>query len=229
MKYELDTIYQAFVESDGVFARLYFVVDYNGNRFTVKDAYDTDWHIFPVNHLCPTLLYRCSSGEWHLHDDGVWTLQREEFMYRAVVSKADDEDPVVKDDLHKSAPGKHYDAIVMDDMPGCRTSPEDTKKAVDWYKRMFDLPLVGAKRRRTGIITSITEGGNEMGKSLFHVILFNRKTEKIDFKEYIPALEATDACMVAAQRLGKYDPKIHITIVKQIDNSEYREYISLPE
>jgi len=53
-------------------------------------------------------------------------------------------------------------------------------------------------------------------KALFHVIFFNRKTEVIDFKGYIPAASETDACMLAAQTYGKYDSKTHIHIVKHI-------------
>ena len=65
------------------------------------------------------------------------------------------------------------------------------------------------------------EGGNEMSKSLFHVILFNRKTETIDFKAYIPARNNQEAAMVAAQIYGEYKSETHLTIIKPIDGSDY--------
>ena len=140
--------------------------------------------------------------------------------------------------------GKHCDKIIEDDMvdalaysmKGSKTTAEEVKQATDWYKMMregkkkvkddlnehiFSLPLVAAKRRRTGIITNITEGGNEMTKHLYHVILFNRKTEKIDFKEYIPTKDEEAAAMTAAQRYGDYDADVHVTIIKYIDDSDY--------
>ena len=60
-----------------------------------------------------------------------------------------------------------------------------------------------------------------MVKQLYHVILFNKKTEKIDFKEYIPAKCDTDATMQAAQTYGKYDSNIHNVIIKEIECSGY--------
>ena len=65
------------------------------------------------------------------------------------------------------------------------------------------------------------KGGNEMNKSLYHVILFNKKSEIIDFKGYIPAVDALDAGMVAAQSYGTFDPNLHLVIIKKIDNSGY--------
>ena len=65
------------------------------------------------------------------------------------------------------------------------------------------------------------KGGNEMNKSLYHVILFNKKSEIIDFKGYIPAVDALDAGMVAAQSYGTFAPNLHLTIIKKIDNSGY--------
>ena len=58
-------------------------------------------------------------------------------------------------------------------------------------------------------------------KSLFHVILFNTKTEVIDFKAYIPAGEREAAVMQAAQTYGKYDSKVHLTVVWQVHDSGY--------
>ena len=142
--------------------------------------------------------------------------------------------------------GKHYDALIVDDMQDAfayamkGNTEKEVKLAIDWHKmmeegerkmkedldkQMFSLPLETAKRRRQGILTNITEGGNEMGdemhKELYHVILFNRKTEEIDFKEYIPAKCKSDAIMQAAQAYGKYGSTLHRVIVKQIEGSEY--------
>ena len=60
------------------------------------------------------------------------------------------------------------------------------------------------------------KGGNEMTKQLYHVILFNKVTETIDYKAYLPAQDQTDAVMIAAQNHGKYNSNIHIVITKHI-------------
>lgn len=63
--------------------------------------------------------------------------------------------------------------------------------------------------------------GKMTNKSLFHVILFNRKTEEIEFDRIQPASNEQDAVMQAAQLYGKYDSKVHLTIVWQLQYSEY--------
>lgn len=68
-----------------------------------------------------------------------------------------------------------------------------------------------------------TKGGNEMTKRLYHVILFNKRTEEIDFKAYIPSKDETTAGMVAVQTYGKYDANVHMPIVKYIDDSDYEK------
>jgi len=100
---------------------------------------------------------------------------------------------------------------------------KDIRQCVDWYKMMAEGEEKMLRGLSTPIFTNITEekGGNEMTKYLYHVILFNKETETIDFKEYIPAKDASDASMQAAQAYGKYDSNVHIVIVKQIDYSQY--------
>ena len=61
-----------------------------------------------------------------------------------------------------------------------------------------------------------------MTKQLYHVILFNTKTEEIDFKAYIPAKDEDAAAMTAVQVYGKYDADVHKHIVKYIEGSDYK-------
>ena len=86
------------------------------------------------------------------------------------------------------------------------------------------LSLQTAGRLRQGVLTNITEeGGNEVSKYLFHVILFNTETEVIDFKGYIPAHDDKEALMVASQTYGKYNPNIHERNVKEIMHYEVKK------
>lgn len=156
--------------------------------------------------------------------------------------------------------GKHYDALIMDDMPigmsvtAHKDVDKEVKQVTDWWKmvtlgdkkmhldmakKMFgectsgeDTPKLTREKlanawaklealRPTPIFKNITEGGNEMHKELYHVILFNRKTEKIDYKAYITAVGEIEAGMTAAHNYDKYDGKIHKHIVKLIEGSEY--------
>ena len=82
---------------------------------------------------------------------------------------------------------------------------------------IYGLNLETANRCRQGVITNIEEKGDDkMSKYLWHIILFNTDTEKIDFKGYIPASSGSDAQMLAAQTFGKFDPKVHAVNCKQI-------------
>ncbi len=104
--------------------------------------------------------------------------------------------------------GRHYDALIHDDM-------------IDATIYAMKSTFKDDRFMRQGIITNITEGGNEMDRRLYHVILFNKKTENIDFKEYVAAKDETDASMQAAQAYGKYSSVVHVTIVKYIEGSDY--------
>lgn len=86
-------------------------------------------------------------------------------------------------------------------------------------QRMYRESLERATRAQK-VIVDKKEVKKRM-KTLYHVILFNRKTEVIDFKEIVPAEDALAAGMVAAQKLGAYDPDVHSTVIKSIDNSGY--------
>ncbi len=70
------------------------------------------------------------------------------------------------------------------------------------------------------IFNECKKGGNKM-KSLFHVILFNKKTEEIEFDKIMPASNKQDVTMQAAQLFGKYNSKGHVTIVWELSGSAY--------
>lgn len=192
--------------------------------FRVKDlSGDTAPHTYTPPY-CAHLYYYTRYGVWRrTTGDGKWEFDSDDKgrNYRPAI---------IRDEC--GIPRRHYDALIVDDMPvrGSKTTAEGLKKAVDWYEKakrddMIDAAIYGvsmetAKRRRQGIITNITEGGNEM-RRLYHVILFNKKTENIDFKEYIVAGDETDASMQAAQAYGKYSSATHVTIVKYIEGSDY--------
>lgn len=58
-------------------------------------------------------------------------------------------------------------------------------------------------------------------KHIFHIMFFNKKSEQIDFKQYIPAKDTQAAVMIAAKTYKDYDPELHMVIVKLIDYSDY--------
>ena len=145
----------------------------------------------------------------------------------------------------KEMKGKHYEALVEDDMTDawkyamsamkekqfadinkeiqesirekCGMPPEYYADPNILEASIYGLNLETANRRRQGVITNIEEKGDDkMSKYLWHVILFNTDTEKIDFKGYIPASSGSDAQMLAAQTFGKFDPKVHAVNCKQI-------------
>ena len=110
----------------------------------------------------------------------------------------------------KEMKGKHYSALIEDDM-------------IDAYKYAMSA-LKDTMALDPGCLTvgeqecyeSLMKGDDDMTKYLWHIILFNTKTEIIDYKAYIPASSGSDAQMLAAQKFGKFDPKVHAVNCKQI-------------
>ena len=114
--------------------------------------------------------------------------------------------------------GRHYDEICMDD---AASTPKDIKRErID--KKWYDMVEVQMLRAlSTPIFTNLNyeeeeKGGNEMTRHLYHVILFNTATEKIDFKGYVPAKDEESALLTAVQTFGKYDADVHARNVKYI-------------
>lgn len=239
MKYELNKIYTACAETPTGPYRIYFTFS--------ESHIEPDMHCvsirtdprYPYEHVHfasdATICYSSPAGNWfmtaHKEQYPTWVFKRGVYVCTPEV-------------LEVGMKGKHYNAMIEDDMADAfaysttekKDVDKEVKQAVDWHKMMeegekkmkedfdkhyFDLPLVPAKRGRMGIITNITEGGNEMHKELYHVILFNRKTEEIDFKEYIPAQDEEAAAMTAVQAYGEYDANIHKHLVKLIEGSDY--------
>lgn len=189
------------MDHDDVFARLYFVFDYDYYRVTVKDAYDENWKIYHIagsmrfTHTCGHGIWKAVLGQGGAEAGVRWEYRRGEHVHFPSISLADTDDPNVIDSMRK---GKHYDAIIEDDMVDALAyAVNSMQPKVKW------------------------EGGNEMTKRLYHVILFNRKTEKIDYKAYVPARDETDAAMIAAQSWGSYDVDTYTRIVKYIEDSDY--------
>lgn len=100
--------------------------------------------------------------------------------------------------------GKHYDMVIEDDIASSVSTAEGLRKAVEWYEECTKK-----------------EVKKKMTKNLHHIMFFNKKTETIDFKQYIPAKDAQAATMIAAQTYKDYNPEIHMVLVKVIDYSDY--------
>ena len=197
--YKPDTIYKAVVNIDSGVYRIYFLFSNShkgGKCVSIGEGIHTgpEWSVYHIA-TATDVYHTCNEGTWMMHiPEGcypTWSFRQwgVKHSHKATISLVNEE-PEFK--------GRHYDAIIMDDMPSKSTTPEEAKKVISWYKSMKEV------RESMG------------DKALFHVILFNRKTEVIDFKDYIPAASETDACMIAAQKFGKYDSDTHIRVVKHI-------------
>ena len=125
--------------------------------------------------------------------------------------------------------GIPHEYLMRDDMVDSfayavsQCADKEVRQCTDWYKMLKGEPRMRGMHYDAVILDDMIKekGGNEMTKYLYHVILFNKETETIAFKEYIPAKDASDASMQAAQAYGKYDSNVHVVIVKQIDYSQY--------
>jgi hypothetical protein len=141
--------------------------------------------------------------------------------------------------------GRHYDEMRMSTaLSGpVFTNLNDVKHAIEWYndamkrqehnkamenvrgdaclagwrKLMEDSAYIDFDKEMLNDSNYNKEkGGNGMLKYVYHVILFNTDTEKIDFKGYLPAQSTEAALMAAAQTFGKYDADVYVHNVKLI-------------
>lgn len=209
MGYKEDTVYEARVETGD---KIYFKFSH-GEKANFVDIMRSDisngsW----LNYLLVPdidLHYFVPNGTWILHTsvecNPTWlftvnTKVKKGLAYTPTITRVKDGAKVSNVVFEDSLGRRHYDALIIDDMSmGSASTPkEDVSKTISWYKSMKEV------RESMG------------SKALFHVMFFNRKTEKIDFKDYVPAVSETDACMLAAQSFGKYDSNIHVRVVKHI-------------
>ena len=200
-------MYRAVVNGRDDYHRLFFLFCRNGAKKMLWVGATREGHLARTyeiqrergTHVCQIR---------HEVKDGCWTIICEEgtvptwrfaakygILYDPVISEADVPDKV---DPLSGAWGEFAAHTEKDIRNACR------------------IPIRNPMRQ--GIIVSIDtgEGGDEMHKQLIHVILFNTKTETIDFKGYVPAKDETDAVMIAAQTYGSYDSNVHEVITKDV-------------
>ena len=192
LEYKVDKLYRAVVNSktgDGVH-RIFFKFhdDYNGRMVCIAETRQAKPITYYIDEKCTYVVrHKCKDGIWAFTfsvdcNPVVSFLTKDGLYYTPTISDAD-----LAMDSGRQWEGKHYDAIIEDDM-------------VDAWKYGIDY----------------RKGGDSMTKQLYHVILFNKVTETIDYKAYLPAQDQTDAVMIAAQNHGKYNSNIHIVITKHI-------------
>ena len=208
MECEVNVVYKAVTNTTTNCYRIYFMFSYShvsgkllniGKCLPITEKWST-YHIYHIG-TATEVHHTCPEGTWIVEFPygcyPTWTFRnRNKFDYTPTISLANEEPELS---------GKHYDVVIEDDMIDAATyainqekAKAEVKTAISWYKSMKEV------RESMG------------DKALFHVILFNRKTEVIDFKDYIPAKSETDACMLAAQSFGKYDSNVHERVVKHI-------------
>lgn len=213
MKYELETLYEAFVDSDKGCHRMHFEF-YNdeGHTLCVRDAYDTEWthHMYDESHL--GIDHRTKDGTWVFRitnrTAGTWLYWKEGQCYTPHITKVPDDD---KHFNNKSKmKGRHYDTLIMDDMPmgSSVSTPEDAKKATEWYERTQGIDFANPLQPKIKFTSKKEVKGKML--QLIDVIFFNRKTKEIDFRKEIVAVDMEEAYMLAAQEYGKYNSKVHM-------------------
>lgn len=208
--YDCETVYLAELAHDSI----YFV--FTNRRKSLlsimrADVSDDDWTHYNVSNATAAIRHPVTSGAWIVRFPPRGTTAPVEIVFK----KKSEKGCVFKPHIHETnmmVPSE--DIFKRDDMVdaaiyGTAYTPaehakEEVRRTLKWYEK--------AKKEVKKEMTN---------KSLFHVILFNRKTEEIAFDVIIPASNEQDAVMQAAQLHGKYDSKVHLTIVWQLQYSEY--------
>jgi hypothetical protein len=217
LKYKKEIEHVAVVK--GGMQKIRFIA--SGNDLTVEGTDGTKTALYKLP-LDVAVGYATSYGMWTFFCDGggiTFRANNSDTEERAVVFEVD------------PGPGRHYNRLIEDDIASCETKKDDVeaevKAAAEWYERTQGIDFANPLQPKLNWPSKIkwdgitVEGGDKM-KALYHVILFNRKTEEIDFKEYVSAKSEMDATMLAAQAYSSYDSDVHKVIVKLIECSEYK-------
>ena len=215
--FKQNVIYEASICELYVHARLYFTFDYDYHRVTLHDAHDVDWRALPVrSHGSLAVVHSCAHGDWILQilkDDMQWWYKKQGKKYIPTISKPHEDDPQLRAAINnelKEPKEKMFADINKEIQESIR---EKCGVPPEYYCVQNPYSLPAGEQE---CYECLKKGDDKMSKYLWHVILFNTDTEKIDFKEYIPARSDDDAQMLAAQTFGKFDPKVHAVNCKQI-------------
>ena len=205
VSYKLDTVYKAVANTNKNCCRIYFkfFLWSNNTQKMLWVAQSTDGILAKTYHIAT------ATEVHHVTNEGTW-----------VVSFHRGRSPTwgfVQNDGHRYVP-----TISLATMTQYHLKPKYTKDdMVD--TAIYGIDLQTAKRRRQGVITGIKEVKGKMAfeKNIYHIMFFNKKTEQIEFKKYVPAKDIQAAVMIAAQTYKDYNPDIHMVLVKLIDYSDY--------
>ena len=211
--YEPETVYEASVETGD---RIYFMF-YHGTRAShvqIKrsDVSDSGWLDYL---LIPDvdLHYHAPNGVWILHIakecNPTWlfkmgTERKKGLFYTPTIIRVSDK-AVVQSVVHTTPyGGRHYDTLIMDDMP---IAEHEETLAQKNYREM--KAEANADKRWNEVLRK-KEVKKKMYLQLIDVTIFNRETKHIDFHENVIAENNDEAYLLAVQSFGKYDPKVHV-------------------
>ena len=196
--YEQETKYVASVEVHGKKVSIFFSFYHWQGKKMLWVAAPGDSGFAQEYDMATTdeILYKCPEGTWvlchHYGENSRWVFKgANTCLYEPTISLANEE-PEFK--------GRHYDALIMDDIPmGSKSSsPEEVKKATEWYKTQYHLKPKYMREVKKKML------------QLIDVIFFNRKTKAVDYRKEIVAVDIEEAYMLAAQDYGKFNSKVHV-------------------
>ena len=213
MNYKVDVLYTAYVDIREDVHRIYFMFHHyregNMKSLFIKKGLKDGWNSYTIG-VTDTIQYVCPEGIWrvnfHIHCNPTWMFYFKGANYEPTISAMDDDD-------YK---GKHYEAVIEDDMVDAfgyavtanKDVEKEVKQVTKWYERTRGIDFANPLQPKIKF-TSKKEVKGEM-LQLIDVIIFNRKTEVVDFRKDIVAPDRSEAALVAVQEFGKYNPKIHI-------------------
>lgn len=209
VRYELDTIYKAVANTNKNCCRIYFrfFLWSNNSQKMLWVAQSTDGILGKTYHIDTAIEVR------HVTNEGIWVLsfhrgrsptwgfiQNDGHKYKPSISLAHMPIPTARmwhDARQAEARQSRKDDMVDAAIYGTACTPteyakEEVRRVLKWYEK--------AKKEVKG----------KMYLQLFDVILFNRETKHVDFREDMIAESPEEAYLLAVQAFGKYNPKVHV-------------------
>ena len=199
LSYNCETIYKAELAHDSIF---FVLTNRRKSILSIMraDVSDDDWTHYNVS--------AATAGIRHHVTSGTWIINFKAGDYLAIVFKKKSEPGCVfnphiheanmvvptEDVFNKNT--KAHNDMVDAAIYGTACTPaeyakEEVRRTLKWYEK--------TKKEVKGKMLQLID-----------VIIFNRKTEVVDFRKDIVAPDRSEASLVAVQEFGKYDPKIHI-------------------
>ena len=221
MEYRVDRLYKAVVNNAGGVYRIYFMFFNNpvsGKVVGIGKGIHSGpvWSYYHIG-TATEVRHTCSEGTWvvtfYPDCNPTWRLYpKTGSWWTPTISLADEESETHAQKAYREMQEDKYGTSVTP----AEYARVEVKRTGEWYRKMMKEDKARGSILMDNPILRSKEVKKKMYLQLIEVIIFNKETKEVDFREDIVAENEDEAYLLAVQKFGKYNPKIHTKAAKCI-------------